>query len=97
MPGFPPVASAPTGPQGSPSPVPDIPSMVTQATAGLNLKGTIVSAVGGPHNSILITVSDQADIPAVRAAVQAVAQGMDVIVKPAKPLRVGGSPNGRAH
>ena len=96
MPTFPSNAAPPTGPKGSPASVPDIPSMVEQATAGLKLKGYVVSATGGPHNSIVITVSDQADIPAVRAAVQAIAQGMDVIVKPAKPAQLGASPNGRA-
>jgi hypothetical protein len=73
MPGFPPLAGAPGGAPGGPSPVPDIQSEVQRVTSSLHLKGEIIETVGTPRG-ILVRVTDHRDVGLLKTALKPVAE-----------------------
>jgi hypothetical protein len=85
MPGFPPVAKNPTQRTGSPAPVPDVFSEVNTAIHSIPLRGT--AEVMAKGNGWVIDVTDHRDVPAIKAAIKPIEQGLAlkiaIVVRPA--------------
>jgi hypothetical protein len=98
MPGFAPIASAPTRPGiGNAPPVPDVGQIMAGILQTVHLHEPVadVRYHGGPNHTIVVTVSDFRDVAILRQAMQNLPGGLRADVSTRSPKKTGAGSNGR--